>query len=350
MPGAEARADDGQSQPFFSVDQRKLLSTLADDDRCTVRHHPDQLRVKFRGAARFGEVQRERSEDLLVRIEDRRRPPGPQAVAQRNFAVIDPQRIACDVFDDHRFASIHGGAARPGAFADRFAVDRPTKFDRQAGRGKVVHVRAIGIEQQNRAQHARRLRLDDAQQRIERLLERSALGHELVYLRLTGHQRFVALLVGDVDVRAQHLRHLAVRVELRARLSEYPSVAAVLVTKAEFDAAFMRRAVDASAHRREHTLSIVRMDPVVPFRIRIGDFGVGVSDLTLPLGRVADAIRLEVPIEETDIARAHRLAKRTERAGELLGLDCDALAQHPIPDHEHQVEHQGDFGNDREVV
>src|SRR6185369_16793881 len=142
---------------------------------------------------------------------------------------------------------------------------------------------------------------------------------------------FVALLVGDVDVRAQNLRHLAVRVELRARLGKYPSVAAVLVTKAEFDAAFMRRAVDASTHRREHTLSIVRVDPVVPFRIRIGDFGVGVSDLTLPLGRVADAIRLEVPIEETDIARAHRLAKRTERAGELFGLDCDALAQHPVP-------------------
>jgi len=39
-----------------------------------------------------------------------------------------------------------------------------------------------------------------------------------VHLCLAGHQRFVALLIGDVDVGAHNSRHLAVRIELRARL------------------------------------------------------------------------------------------------------------------------------------
>ena len=47
----------------------------------------------------------------MLAVEDRRRPARAQAVRERYTAVRVPQRIGRDVFDDHRFAAIRGGAA-----------------------------------------------------------------------------------------------------------------------------------------------------------------------------------------------------------------------------------------------
>ena len=52
----------------------------------------------------------------------------------------------------------------------------------------MAHVYAIGIEQQDRAQHARALRLDDTQQQIECFLQRRPLRNQFQNLILASQQ------------------------------------------------------------------------------------------------------------------------------------------------------------------
>src|SRR5215813_1832767 len=92
--------------------------------------------------------------------------------------VVGPQGIRGNVFNNDRFAPVCSRAARPGGWAYRFAIHGSDVPFRQTGRRAVTHVHAIGIEQQNRSQHAWTLFLDDAQKRIEGLFKRRSLSNE----------------------------------------------------------------------------------------------------------------------------------------------------------------------------
>ena len=71
-----------------------------------------------------------------------------------------PQRIGADIVDDDGLAAIHRGAARTHLRPDLDPVDGPGETGRQARRGAVADMLAIGVEQQHRGHGARRGLLD----------------------------------------------------------------------------------------------------------------------------------------------------------------------------------------------
>src|SRR5215468_9991650 len=124
---------------------------------------------------------------------------------ERQTAVVGPQRIGSNIFDNDRFASICSGAARTGRWAYGLAVHGSDVAFGQTGRRAVTHVHAVRVEQQDRDQHAWALLLDDAQKRIERLVKRLSLSDKLEHavlplqkLRAVFGCQFRLLVVRDV--------------------------------------------------------------------------------------------------------------------------------------------------------
>src|SRR5687767_7572101 len=110
--------------------------------------------------ARLTEIHGESAQHVSLRVENGRRPAGPQAVLRRDAAVSLPQWVGFDVLGDHLLAPEGRRSARAGALTDGLAVDGANITLRQAGRGTVPNVHAIGIEQEDRAQHAIGLHLN----------------------------------------------------------------------------------------------------------------------------------------------------------------------------------------------
>src|SRR5436309_12270694 len=113
------------------------------------------------------EVEGEGPEHAPLPIKDRCGPTGTQTVLERAVTVIVPQRIGRNVLDDNRLAAEGCRAARTGVGADGLAVKTTSETFREARRGAVAHMDAVAFEQQDRTKHARALRLDYAQEKVE---------------------------------------------------------------------------------------------------------------------------------------------------------------------------------------
>ena len=127
-------------------------------------------------------VQREGPEHLAAARDDRRRPAGAQPVGCRKLDPGGRQRIAGHVEHDDRLAPVRRGAADALAFADLQAIHRLVERARQARRGGGAQhaARAANrLVQQDRGEHARRVRLGDVQQLRQRLRQRRACGDQL---------------------------------------------------------------------------------------------------------------------------------------------------------------------------
>ena len=108
------------------------------------------------------EVHRKSPEHPALRIENRRRPTGSQVMSEGEFAIILPQRVRGYVFHNDRFAPEGRRATGTSSWADRFTIDCADECLRKVARRAVPHMDPIRVEQEDRAEHARALRLDHA--------------------------------------------------------------------------------------------------------------------------------------------------------------------------------------------
>src|SRR5438552_11428031 len=89
-------------------------------------------------------------------------PTGAQSIGLGHASVLLPERILENVADDNRLSAVHGGAARSRLRSDAKAVDGLGVGLGKAGGSAVPHMLPVLIEQQNRAEHARKFRFDNA--------------------------------------------------------------------------------------------------------------------------------------------------------------------------------------------
>ena len=162
--------------------QRERVAGLLDREPREVDRAVDDELVAGLRQALGAVVQGERPEHLAAARQDRRRPAGAQAVLGRELDERRRQRIGGDVEHDDRLAAVGGGAADALAFADRQAVDGAGERARQARAGGVAQdaaPAAPAVDQQNRGEHAGRVRLGDVQELRQRLLQRRARRDQL---------------------------------------------------------------------------------------------------------------------------------------------------------------------------
>src|SRR5437868_6469347 len=88
-------------------------------------------------------------------------------MSKGQVAVIFPQGICGNVGDDHWLTSIGSGSTRACFRPYRLAINGLEVGFRQARCCPVAHMDSIGIEKKYGGKHARTLRLDDTQQRIQ---------------------------------------------------------------------------------------------------------------------------------------------------------------------------------------
>jgi len=112
-----------------------------------------------------------------------------EAVKQRHIFVVRPKRVGPDVRDINRFPAEGRRAARTGARANGRAVNGIQIFRGQRRRGTMPDMNSIGVEQQNRAEHARGLVLDQSHDGVEHLGLGRALSDALQDLPLSLEQR-----------------------------------------------------------------------------------------------------------------------------------------------------------------
>ena len=183
--GVTRALDHGGEQQVLPL-ERRHRALPADGHRREVRGQLDAPQMLRTRPARLPIVNGEGAQHALLFVKDGRGPAGTQPVRQRQFAVIRPQRIGGDVLDEHRLAPEGRGAARTGARADGLPLDGAVERLRQTRRHAHLHPLAVGVEQQHRAKHPRRERLDMPQHRVERLGQRRARGDFFQHERLEG--------------------------------------------------------------------------------------------------------------------------------------------------------------------
>src|SRR5215813_2827019 len=141
------------------------------------RRHQFQLRRI--GVARGPEIIGERAEQAAVAGEYWRGPAGAQAMPGGKFTVIRPQRISRDIAHDDLLPPVGCRPAVPDGGADCDLVDRAVVTFRKAGCGADAQMRAVRIEQQDRAQHARCLRLHGQHELVKHIGKASAGSDQL---------------------------------------------------------------------------------------------------------------------------------------------------------------------------
>ena len=113
--------------------------------------------------------------------------------------VARPQRVVGDVAHEHRRTPERRRAAAPRLRPDRRPVNRVDVFRRQRRRRAVPQVRAVRVQQQDGDLQLPRLRLEAAQQGVQRVLQRLPARDHLQRLVLQPRQ----------GVRRLQLLHLA---------------------------------------------------------------------------------------------------------------------------------------------
>jgi hypothetical protein len=181
-----AKARLGLAQVFHGQGALTKPARAGDGNGSGMGSHFDQAAVLHRGLGAGAEVQGKRPQHLATGIEDGDGPAGPQAVGESGLAVIVPQRIGFDVHHQHRPFQVRGGAAGPGALADRAAVDGADVGKRQTGGGAVAQARAVVVQQQHRGNQVRRFSLNHAHQLVEGPRQRRIPGDHLQDANLPG--------------------------------------------------------------------------------------------------------------------------------------------------------------------
>ncbi len=151
---------------FFA--QSGFDAVMADGDRGDVRgytNEPEMVRQRKRGLA---VIHCKRAQHPTLRVKNRRGPAGVQPVGQRHSLIVAPERMGGDVFHEHCFFEVSCRAAGTNLRPDGHPVDRRHIFLRKTGRGAVMEVHALLVKQQNRTEHAGRVRLDQTYQRRQR--------------------------------------------------------------------------------------------------------------------------------------------------------------------------------------
>ena len=167
FPNVNVASAQREPQAFFAGTQGLDSLVPGDGDCGNMGGDVDQAQVSHIGAAGRAEVHREGPEHPALRIENRRRPTGSQVMSEGEFAITIPQRVRGYVFDNDRLAPEGCSAAGTGPRADRFAIDAADECFRKVPRRTVPHMNPIGVQQEDRAEHTRALRLDHAQQQIQ---------------------------------------------------------------------------------------------------------------------------------------------------------------------------------------
>ena len=168
------------------------------------------------------EVHREGPEHAALHVEDGCRPAGAKPERQTELLVVAPERVGGDVFGDHRAAEIGRGTAGPRALADLHTVESPHVARWQARCGAMSQVDPVGIEQQDRRQHARRLFLDGTQQRGQRFGEGRSLRNHLQHAVLRLDHALGLQPPCDVGDRADVAIEAAVAVAFRTGKGKRP--------------------------------------------------------------------------------------------------------------------------------
>ena len=176
--------------------QRLLSLAPLDRDPGQIGRAGDELMLRGRWGAGLAVIHRERAQHLAGRGDDRRRPAGAQPVRSGERAIILPQGVRLHVTHDDRLTPEGGGAARAGVGPDLEAVHGLVVGGGQAGRRPVTQPPALAVQQQNRAQHARRGALDQGNDGVEDFGERGAASDTFEDVRLAP-QRGAGPLVGE---------------------------------------------------------------------------------------------------------------------------------------------------------
>ncbi len=170
--------------------QRLFLSIARNGDCCGVRCLLDQVGVIVGWFAWAMVIQCKGTEDGATRVDNRGRPAGTQLVAQRQVAIVGPQRVGRCVLDDHLGATPGCSATRADALANGNPVDGLHVGQWQTRRGAMAEVNAILVEQKHGGNHARRLALDFARQPFQSGRERLTGGDHLQDLTVACQCRF----------------------------------------------------------------------------------------------------------------------------------------------------------------
>ena len=125
---------------------------FGDGDGCDVCGGFDEFAVAIFLDGGRAEIERKRSEHVLLGVKNGVRPARTQPMLKRKFHVISPTRIRGDVRHDHGLLQKSRRATRSHFWAYRNSVHRPRKFCRDVGRCNVPQLLVV-FEQQDRGEH-----------------------------------------------------------------------------------------------------------------------------------------------------------------------------------------------------
>src|SRR5690348_16937243 len=133
------------------------MRALAVDHQCRrLDDEVDEHEVAHCRLAHFPVVHGEGPENFAASREYGDRPAGTKSVGKGDVLVIGPERIVRDIRNIYGAADECGRPAGSCARTDLDALDRLAVSARKAGRGPMMKMLALSIEEQDRAEHAGR--------------------------------------------------------------------------------------------------------------------------------------------------------------------------------------------------
>src|SRR5882724_1908400 len=133
-------------------------------------------------------------------------PAGVEPIGLGHTSVRLPERILENVGDHNSLSAVHGRTARSCLRSDAKSIDGLAVGLGKAGGRAMPRVLSILVEEQDRAKQAGKLRLHNAHQVLQYVLQRSIARDHLQNAALSVTQRLRPLAFGDVN-RATHELH-----------------------------------------------------------------------------------------------------------------------------------------------
>jgi hypothetical protein len=177
-------AASGQVQALRVVLQALLRAEAFDRVARQKRRGFHQPQVALPGTGRIAVVHGEGSHRSARGIANRDAPTGLQTEAQRQLLGYGPAVIRRDILDHDGLVAERGRAAGTDVGPDFEPMHDPHVLLRQASAGPAQKVTFLVVQQQDGAQALRRKPLNAVGQRVENLLQRGSLGHQLQHAAL----------------------------------------------------------------------------------------------------------------------------------------------------------------------
>ena len=170
-----------------------------------MRRHLDQAQLQFGRRAHLARIERECAQHRAGVGEDGKAPAGAISEGGDEIGVALPERIGHQVGRNHGLAPEGRGSAGTDVRPDPQPVDGLHVSLRQMRRGAMLQASAVVLQQQHRTEDVGDLRLDEADEPVEHVLERGVEGD---------HLQHVGLRVAQVLAQPL-LRHVAQRLHDR---------------------------------------------------------------------------------------------------------------------------------------